>query len=29
MNVGFLDAEGAHFCYGRQFYVGSRYSFDI
>lgn len=29
MSVGFLDAEGAHFCYGRQFYVGSRYSFDI
>lgn len=29
MSVGFLDAEGAHFCYGRQFYEGSRYSFDI
>lgn len=29
MNVGFLDASGEHFCYGRQYYVGSRYSFDI
>ena len=29
MNVGFLDADGEHFCYGRQYYVGSRYSFDI
>lgn len=29
MNVGFLDAQGERFCYGRQYYVGSRYSFDI
>lgn len=29
MNVGFLDAAGISFCYGRQFYVGSRYSFHI
>ena len=29
MNVGFLDAAGIPFCYGRQFYVGSRYSFHI
>lgn len=29
MSVGFLDAEGIPFCFGRQYYVGSRYSFDI
>ena len=29
MNVGFLDSNGEPFCYGRQYYVGSRYSFDI
>ena len=29
MNAGFLDSNGERFCYGRQYYVGSRYSFDI
>ena len=29
MSVGFLDADHVPFCYGRQFYVGSRYSFHI
>lgn len=29
MSVGFLDEEDRPFCFGRQFYVGSRYSFDI
>ena len=27
--AGFLDSNGERFCYGRQYYVGSRYSFDI
>ena len=29
MNVGFIDAGDMPFCFGRQYYVGSRYSFDI
>ena len=29
LNVGFQDEGGRTFCFGRQYYVGSRYSFDI
>ncbi len=29
LNVGFLDEEGNPLCIGRQYYIGSRYMFDI